>query len=106
MRVGRNDGGGGVLSPEIGMIIKKCDSCIIKDNTMMNGAMKKLFIEENNVIHPLEIKKSAVSDRRGVKKYSVIDKTSLKHGNGGISYMCEEPILIDADNCFISHNLI
>lgn len=48
MRVGRNDGGGGVLSPEIGMIIKKCDSCIIKDNTMMNGAMKKLFIEENN----------------------------------------------------------
>lgn len=43
-----------------------------------------VFIEENNVIHPLEIKKSASPDRREVKKYSVIDK----------------------DNCFIPSNLI
>ncbi len=65
-----------------------------------------LFIEENSVIHPLEIKKSANPDRREVKKYSVIDKTSLTRGNGGIICMCEEPIPIDADNCFIPSNLI
>lgn len=65
-----------------------------------------LFIEENNVIHPLEIKKSASPDRREIKKYSVIDKISLNRGNGGIICMCEEPIPIDADNCFIPSNLI
>lgn len=65
-----------------------------------------VFIEENNVIHPLEIKKSASPDRREVKKYSVIDKTSLNRGNGGIICMCEEPIPIDKDNCFIPSNLI
>ena len=65
-----------------------------------------VFVEENNVIHPLEIKKSAAPDRREVKKYSIIDKASLKRGNGGIICMCEEPIPIDADNCFIPSNLI
>ena len=30
-----------------------------------------VFVEENNVIHPLEIKKSASPDRRDVKKYSI-----------------------------------
>ena len=37
-----------------------------------------VFVEENNVIHPLEIKKSAAPDRREVKKYSVIDKASFR----------------------------
>ena len=65
-----------------------------------------VFVEENNFIHPLEIKKSAAPDRREVKKYSVLDKASLNRGNGGIICMCEEPIPIDADNCFITSNLI
>ena len=65
-----------------------------------------VFIEENNVIHPLEIKKSASPDRREVKKYSVIDKASLIRGSGGIICMCEKPIPIDKDNCFIPSNLI
>lgn len=65
-----------------------------------------VFLDENNVIHPLEIKKSASPDRREVKKYSVIDKASLNRGNGGIICMCEEPIPIDKDNCFIPSNLI
>ena len=65
-----------------------------------------VFVEESNIIHPLEIKKSAMPDRREVKKYSVIDKASLNRGNGGIICMCEEPIPIDAENCFIPSNLI
>lgn len=65
-----------------------------------------VFVEENNVIHPLEIKKSASPDRREIKKYNVIDKASLNRGNGGIICMCEEPIPIDVDNCFIPSNLI
>lgn len=65
-----------------------------------------VFVEENNVIHPLEIKKSANPDRRDVKKYSLLDKASLSRGKGGIVCMCEEPIPIDHDNCFIPSNLI
>ena len=65
-----------------------------------------LFIEENDTIHPIEIKKSASPNRREIKKYSVIDKTSLKRGSGGIVCMCEEVIPIDSDNCFIPSNII
>ena len=65
-----------------------------------------VLVEKNNVIHPLEIKKSASPDRREIKKYSLIDKASLTRGNGGIICMCEEPIPIDGENCFIPSNLI
>lgn len=65
-----------------------------------------IFIEENNTVHPIEIKKSANPDRREANKYAVIDKTSLIRGNGGIVCMCEEVIPIDAHNCFIPSNII
>lgn len=65
-----------------------------------------VFVEENGVIHPLEIKKSANPDRREVKKYELLDKAKLERGNGGIICMCEEVIPIDAKNSFIPCNLI
>ena len=39
MRVGRNDGGGGVLSPDRSFIIEGCSECVVKDNTMRRGAL-------------------------------------------------------------------
>lgn len=48
MRVGRNDGGGGVLSPEYGMVLRSNQSCVVKDNTMMTGALKQLIVGDNN----------------------------------------------------------
>ena len=65
-----------------------------------------IFIEENDTIHPIEIKKSASPDKRETKKYSVIDKTSLQRGCGGIVCMCEEVMPIDSQNCFIPSNII
>ena len=65
-----------------------------------------VFVEENNQIHPLEIKKSANPDRREVKKYELLDKASLDRGSGGIICMCEEVIPIDGKNSFIPCNLI
>lgn len=65
-----------------------------------------VLVEENGIIHPLEIKKSANPDRREVRKYEVLDKTNLKRGGGGIVCMCEEVIPIDAKDCFIPCNLI
>lgn len=65
-----------------------------------------LFVEENNTIHPLEIKKSANPKKQEVKKFSVIEKTSLEKGYGGIICMCENVIPIDNENCFIPSNII
>ena len=48
MRVGRNDGGGGILSPNFGIVASECHECIVKDNTMMNGALMELVVEQNN----------------------------------------------------------
>ncbi len=65
-----------------------------------------VFIEENDLIHPLEIKRSANPDRREIRKYDVLDKASIARGSGGIVCMCTEPVPIDAENCFIPGNLI
>jgi len=65
-----------------------------------------LLIEENNRIHPLEIKKSANPDSHEVKKFTVVEKTGLELGCGGIICMCEDVIPIDGKNCFIPCNLI
>jgi len=65
-----------------------------------------IFIEQSNMIHPLEIKKSANPDTRDTKKFSVLDKASIEQGYGGIICMCTEVIPIDSMNCFIPCNLI
>lgn len=65
-----------------------------------------VFVEENGVIHPLEIKKSANPDRREVKKFELLDKAGIERGDGGILCMCEEVIPIDEKNCFIPCSLI
>lgn len=65
-----------------------------------------VFAEENNRIHPLEIKRSANPDRREVKKFELLDKASLERGCGGIVCMCEEVIPTDERNCFIPCNLL
>ncbi len=65
-----------------------------------------IFVEENNLIHPVEVKHSAAPDVREVKKFAVLDKAFLARGNGGIICMCEAPVPIDAQNCFIPSNLL
>ena len=65
-----------------------------------------VFVERGNLIHPLEIKKSANPDRREVRKFNILEKTSIEQGCGGIICMCEEVIPIDAVNCFIPCNLV
>lgn len=71
-----------------------------------NAKEVDMFVEENGVIHPLEIKKSANPDRREVRKYEMLDRAKLERGQGGIVCMCEEVIPIDDKNCFIPCNLI
>lgn len=65
-----------------------------------------VFVEENGKVHPLEIKRSANPDKREIKKYSVLDKTTVETGNGGIICMYPKPFPIDRMNCYIPSNLI
>lgn len=65
-----------------------------------------VFAEENGKIHPLEIKKSANPDRKDIKTFSVIDKTTLIKGAGGIICMYPRPFPIDAVNNLVPSNLI
>jgi predicted AAA+ superfamily ATPase len=65
-----------------------------------------IFVEQNNKIHPLEIKKSASPDAREVKKFDVLVKPSVEQGFGGIVCLCESVVPIDSMNCFIPCNLI
>jgi predicted AAA+ superfamily ATPase len=65
-----------------------------------------LLVEENGLIHPLEIKKSANPDRREVKKFAVLEKANVNRGYGGIICMCEEVIPIDSLNCYIPCNVV
>jgi predicted AAA+ superfamily ATPase len=65
-----------------------------------------IFVERNNLIHPLEIKKSANPDSREVRKFSILSKASVEQGCGGIICVCEEVVPIDSKNYFIPCNLI
>ena len=82
---------------------KKCNLSYYRDASQREI---DIFVEENGVTHPLEVKKSANPDRREVRKYSVLDKPGIVRGNGGIVCMCEDPVPIDEMNSFIPCNLI
>lgn len=65
-----------------------------------------VFVEENGRIHPLEIKKSANPEKKEIRKFSVIERTSLVRGSGGIICMFPRPFPIDVGNSLIPGNLI
>jgi hypothetical protein len=65
-----------------------------------------LLVERGNSTHPLEIKKSANPNSRDIGKFSVLGKTSITRGSGGVICMCEEVIPIDGNDSFIPCNLI
>ncbi len=65
-----------------------------------------VFAEENGMIHPLEIKKSANPEKKEIRKFNVIEKTSLKRGSGGVICMFPTLFPIDSANSLIPSNLI
>ena len=65
-----------------------------------------LVIEENGVLHPIEIKKGTAPDRSTIKVFSVLAHSQKQVGNGGIVCMTEEPFPIDGKNNFIPSNIL
>ena len=48
MKVGESDGGIPPISPDYGIIMKNCETCILKDNVMRDGSLVENLITENN----------------------------------------------------------
>ena len=65
-----------------------------------------IFIEENGRIHPLEIKMSANPNKREIKKFNVLNKTTVQKAGGGIICMYPRPFPVDETNNLIPCNLI
>lgn len=65
-----------------------------------------IVLEENGVLHPVEIKKSSNPERKSMNAFSLLKKSSLKIGGGGIVCMTEKPYPIDDSNNSIPCNII
>ena len=71
-----------------------------------NGKEIDLIIIKNNVVYPIEIKKSANPGKEVIKNFSVINKFGLEVGNGGVICMKSEIFPIDKENNYIPIELI
>jgi predicted AAA+ superfamily ATPase len=60
-----------------------------------------LFIENNQVIHPVEIKKAAIVDKRIASKFKIIEKSGLKQGVGAVLCLSDRLGAINQDTLTI-----
>ncbi len=60
-----------------------------------------LLIIENNIIYPIEIKKSANPSKSAIKHFNILNKTSFQIGEGGVICLIPQIIPIDKLNNFI-----
>lgn len=44
MRAGKNDGGGGVLSPDFGIVLEHCRCSVVQGNTLFQGSVKENLV--------------------------------------------------------------
>ncbi|MBO4460894.1 MAG: ATP-binding protein [Clostridiales bacterium] len=65
-----------------------------------------IVIEENGILHPLEIKKSSNPEKKIINSFSLLEKSSLEVGEGGIICMIEKPFPLDSKNSLIPCNII
>ena len=60
-----------------------------------------IIIEENGELHPIEIKKTAMPDKRIVKSFGVIDKSPIKVGTGAVLCMADKFGAFDRDSLIV-----
>ena len=74
--------------------------------TFYRDTNQKEILEENGTLHPLEIKKSSNPEKKAIGSFHLLEKSSLKIGEGGIICMAEKPFPLDAQNNLIPCNII
>ena len=65
-----------------------------------------IVLEENGKLHPLEIKKSSNPEKKAISSFHLLEKSSLKIGEGGIICMAAKPFPLDENNNIIPCNII
>lgn len=60
-----------------------------------------IVMEENGKLFPLEIKKTALPDKRLVRVFSVLDKSPLQIGSGAVLCMADSFSAFDKDNLIV-----
>jgi predicted AAA+ superfamily ATPase len=65
-----------------------------------------LIIEQDGILHPVEIKKSGSPKKDAVRHFSVLEKKGLVLGQGNVICLCRELIPIDRKNHFVPVGLI
>ncbi len=65
-----------------------------------------LVLEQDGILHPVEIKLGSNPDRRNIRAFSLLEKSNKKIGHGGIVCMTENPFPIDAANSLIPANIL
>ena len=60
-----------------------------------------LLVIDNNIVYPIEIKKSSNPGHEAIKNFSVVDKFEMEKGNGIVLCLCKEISAIDENNYFV-----
>lgn len=77
-------------------------------NYYRDNKMKEidLVIEEDGVLHPVEIKKSSSPDKSSIKSFSVLKESERPVGTGAVFCMSDKVLPIDENNLIIPSNII
>ena len=77
-------------------------------NFYRDNKMKEidLIIEENGVLHPVEIKKSSAPDKSAAKSFSVLKSSSRTVGTGAVICMSDVVLPLDENTLIVPSNLI
>ena len=77
-------------------------------NFYRDNKMKEidLVIEENGVLHPVEIKKTASPDKSAIKAFSVLKSTERQVGTGAVICMSDMVLPLDESNFIVPSGII
>ncbi len=77
-------------------------------NFYRDSKMKEidLIIEENGVLHPVEIKKTAAPDKNAVKSFSVLADAGREVGTGAVICMTDRVLPLDENNLMMPSGVI
>ena len=65
-----------------------------------------LIIEENGVLHPVEIKKTAVPDKNALKAFSVLEDAGREVGCGAVICMSDRVLPLNENNFIMPSGII
>ncbi len=82
---------------------KKVNLNFYRDNKMKEI---DLIIEENGVLHPVEIKKTAVPDKSALKAFSVLEDAGREVGGGAVICMSDRVLPLNENNFIMPSGII